>query len=79
MIRLAASSMFFHEYEPHEIFAAVEKAGADTIEFWMETPTFWMRGANVSELIELLDIYPAFAKIAMHAPVFELNPCSFNA
>jgi sugar phosphate isomerase/epimerase len=79
MIRLAASSMFFHEYEPQEIFAAVKKAGADTIEFWMETPTFWMRGAHVSELIELLDLYPAFAKIAMHAPVFELNPCSFNA
>ncbi|MCK9310343.1 MAG: sugar phosphate isomerase/epimerase [Candidatus Cloacimonetes bacterium] len=79
MIRLAASSMFFHEYEPQDIFAAVDKAGADTIEFWMETPTFWMRGANVSELIELLDLYPTFAKIAMHAPVFELNPCSFNA
>jgi len=78
MIRLAASSMFFHEYEPQEIFAAVDKAGADSIEFWMETPTFWMRGAHVSELIELLDLYPHFGKIAMHAPVFELNPCSFN-
>lgn len=70
--------MFFHEYEPQEIFAAVEKAGADTIEFWMETPTFWMRGAHVSELIELMHLYPHFGKIAMHAPVFELNPCSFN-
>ena len=79
MIRLAASSMFFHEYEPQEIFAAVEKAGADTIEFWMETPTFWMRGANVSELIEMMHLYPNFGHIAMHAPVFELNPCSFNS
>jgi sugar phosphate isomerase/epimerase len=78
MIRLAASSMFFHEYEPPEIFAAVNKAGADTIEFWMETPTFWMRGTRVSELIELMHLYPNFGMIAMHAPVFELNPCSFN-
>ena len=78
MIRLAASSMFFHEYEPQEIFAAVDNAGADTIEFWMETPTFWMRGAHVQELIDLLARYPHFQKIAMHGPVFELNPCSFN-
>ena len=78
MIRLAASSMFFHEYEPPVIFDAVEKSGADTIEFWMETPTFWMRGAPVSELKEQLRLHPKFAKIAMHAPVFELNPCSFN-
>lgn len=78
MIRLAASSMFFHEYEPQEIFAAVDTAGTDSIEFWMETPTFWMRGADVQELIDLLAHYPHFQKIAMHAPVFELNPCSFN-
>jgi sugar phosphate isomerase/epimerase len=78
MTRLAASSMFFHEYEPAEIFDAVDRAGADTIEFWMETPTFWMRGAHVSELKEQLRLHPKFAKIAMHAPVFEMNPCSFN-
>ncbi len=78
MIRLAASSMFLHEYEPQEIFAAVDNAGADTIEFWMETPTFWMRGAHVSELADLLTRYPHFGNIAMHGPVFELNPCSFN-
>lgn len=70
--------MFFHEYEPQEIFAAVDTAGADSIEFWMETPAFWMRGADAGELADLLGRYPHFRKIAMHAPVFELNPCSFN-
>ena len=78
MIRLAASSMFFHEYEPQDIFAAVDQAGTDTIEFWMETPTFWMRGSPASELVEQLRHFSHFSKIAMHAPVFDLNPCSFN-
>ena len=35
MILLGASSMFFHEYQPAEIFSAMDSAGLDHIEFWM--------------------------------------------
>lgn len=78
MIRIGASSMFLHEYQPQEIFAAMHTAGLDHIEFWMETPEFWMQGADVRVLEDLLGRYPEFAPLAMHAPVFDLNPCSFN-
>lgn len=78
MIRLGASSMFFHEYQPAEIFSAMDAAGLDHIEFWMETPEFWMQGADPSVLRDLMKQYPNLAPIAMHAPIFDLNPCSFN-
>ena len=78
MIRLGASSMFFHEYQPAEIFSAMYTAGLDHIEFWMETPEFWMQGADISVLENLIEQYPHLAPIAMHAPIFDLNPCSFN-
>ena len=63
--------MFFHEYEPQENFAAVNKAGADTIEFWMETPTFWLRGAHASEVADMMRIYPNLWEPSQcHAPRF---------
>ena len=78
MIRLGASSMFFHEYQPAEIFSAMDSARLDHIEFWMETPEFWMQGADPSVLRDLMTQHPCLAPIAMHAPIFDLNPCSFN-
>lgn len=78
MIRLGASSMFFHEYMSEEIFAAGRTAGLEYFEFWMETPEFWMRGADVDELLARKAQYPDLFPLAMHAPIFDLNPCSFN-
>ncbi len=78
MIRIGASSMFLHEYQPQDIFAAMNAAGLDHIEFWMETPEFWMQGADVRVLEDLLSRYQKFFPLAMHAPIFDLNPCSFN-
>lgn len=78
MIRIGASSMFLHEYQPTEIFAAMDRAGLDQIEFWMETPEFWMHGADSCILKDLLTQYPHFYPLAMHAPIFDLNPCSYN-
>ena len=70
--------MFFHSYKTTEIFAAMNTAGLDSMEFWMETPEFWMAGANIDELLEEKKRYPHLFPIAMHAPIFDLNPCSFN-
>ncbi len=78
MYKLEASSMFFHQYKTPEIFAAMRKAGLDSVEFWMETPEFWMAGADVDELLEEKRKHPNLFPIAMHAPIFDLNPCSFN-
>lgn len=78
MARLAASSMFFHEYPLDEIFASVEEAGLTGIEFWVETPHFWLRGLPFADLEAVVRAHPALAPITLHAPVLDLNPCSIN-
>jgi len=78
MVRLAVSSMFFHEYPVRDIFSLVAGSKADTLEFWIETPYFWLNGLSVEDLTAGLQEYPAYVPIALHAPVLDLNPCSIN-
>lgn len=78
MVRLAVSSMFFHEYPIDEIFASVDEAGLSGIEFWVETPHFWLRNLPTGELIAAIHAHPALAPITVHAPALDLNPCSIN-
>ena len=78
MCQLEASSMFFHPYSTAEIFSAMDIAKLDSVEFWMETPLFWMNGAHIEEILVERERYPHLFPIAMHAPIFDLNPCSFN-
>lgn len=78
MVRLAVSSMFFHEYPLDEIFASVEEAGLTGIEFWVETPHFWLRNMPPADLETAVRAHPSLAPITVHAPVLDLNPCSVN-
>jgi sugar phosphate isomerase/epimerase len=78
MIPVAASSMFFHEYPLDEIFDAVEAAGLDGIEFWLETPHFWLQGLPADELAAVIRSHPRISSLQIHAPVLDLNPCSIN-
>lgn len=78
MYKICASVMLFHDLNPPDIFSAMNKAGLDSLEFWMESPQFWMRGTNPEELLECRKQYPEMFPIAMHAPIFDLNPCSLN-
>jgi sugar phosphate isomerase/epimerase len=70
--------MFFHEYTTPEIFSFVERANLDAIEFWLETPHFWLRGLPVDEVIACLREHPRISTFTVHAPVLDLNPCSLN-
>jgi sugar phosphate isomerase/epimerase len=78
MVRIAVSTMFFHEYPLDEGFDAVERAGLDSIEFWVETPHFWLNGHPLGELHACLGDHPDFAPVNVHAPILDLNPCSVN-
>ena len=78
MVVFAVSSMFFHEYTTSEIFDFVAESGLDTIEFWLETPHFWLRDLPVDELFSCISSHPGFSPVTMHAPVLDLNPCSIN-
>jgi sugar phosphate isomerase/epimerase len=78
MVHIAVSTMFFHEYPLDEGFDAIERAGLDGIEFWVETPHFWLYGHPVAELRACLGDHPGFSPVNVHAPILDLNPCSVN-
>ncbi|MBP1929706.1 sugar phosphate isomerase/epimerase [Methanolinea mesophila] len=78
MVQFAVSSMFFHEYQVEEIFDFVQEAGLDTMEFWMETPHFWLRDMPVPELSSCIRDHPVLSPVTLHAPILDLNPCSIN-
>jgi sugar phosphate isomerase/epimerase len=71
-MNLLFSSMFFYEYSTEMIAKACEMAGFDGVEFWVETPHFW-----IDRSLEKLDCF-ADLKLAFHAPVLDLNPVSVN-
>jgi sugar phosphate isomerase/epimerase len=77
MVHFAVSSMFFHGYPLAEGFDHIEEIGFDAIEFWMETPYFWIRGCPVPELLSLVQAHAGLV-FTVHAPVLDLNPCSIN-
>ncbi len=78
MVQFAVSSMFFHEYPTDQIFDFVEEAGLTGIEFWIETPHFWVRDMPLDEIADCIRAHPRLAPITVHAPVLDLNPCSIN-
>jgi sugar phosphate isomerase/epimerase len=78
MTAYGVSSMFFHEYTSREIFSNVSKAGLDGIEYWLETPHFWLRDLPVEDVISCRKAHPEIATFSVHAPVLDLNPCSIN-
>lgn len=74
----AVSSMFFHEYSCDEIFSFVSAAGLHGLEFWPETPDFWLRHCPADEIFRCRKRYPNVGNITLHAPILDLNPCSIN-
>lgn len=78
MVSFSVASMFFHEYTLPEIFSFVSRSGLDGIEFWLETPHFWLRDMPVGEVVSCRRDHPELAAFTVHAPVLDLNPCSIN-
>jgi sugar phosphate isomerase/epimerase len=78
MVPLAVSSMFFHEYASPEIFNYVSRAGLDGIEYWLETPHFWLRDLPLEEVLACRKHHPEIPGFTVHAPILDLNPCSIN-
>jgi sugar phosphate isomerase/epimerase len=78
MVPFAVSSMFFHEYTTPEIFSYVSRSGLDGIEYWLETPHFWLRDLPVDEVVSCRANHPEIPSFTVHAPILDLNPCSIN-
>jgi sugar phosphate isomerase/epimerase len=78
MVHFSVSSMFFHEYQGDEIFTFIEESGLDGIEFWPETPDFWLRGLPIADLKRWIGDHPSITSYTVHTPILDLNPCSIN-
>jgi sugar phosphate isomerase/epimerase len=78
MVSFSVASMFFHEYTTPEIFSFVAQSGLDGMEFWLETPHFWLRDLPVEEVIAARKHHPELGTLTVHAPILDLNPCSIN-
>jgi sugar phosphate isomerase/epimerase len=78
MTAYGVSSMFFHEYTSQEIFSFTAQAGLDGIEYWLETPHFWLRDLPADEVIASRQAHPEITTLTVHTPVLDLNPCSIN-
>jgi sugar phosphate isomerase/epimerase len=70
--------MFFHEYTVNEIFSFVSQSGLNGIEFWLETPHFWLRDLPTDEVIACRHAHPEISTFTVHSPILDLNPCSIN-
>ena len=78
MVSFSVASMFFHEYTIPEIFSFVSRTGLDAMEFWLETPHFWLRDLPTDEVIACKNTHPELATLTVHSPILDLNPCSIN-
>ena len=78
MVSFSVASMFFHEYTIPEIFSFVSRTGLNAMEFWLETPHFWLRNLPVDEVIACRKNHPELATLTVHSPILDLNPCSIN-
>lgn len=78
-MQISCSSLFLWEYPVYDIMDILRKAGIDSVEFWVETPFFWVDRNDetaTAELVESISIMPKGC--TMHAPVMDLNPSSYN-
>ncbi|WP_321506864.1 sugar phosphate isomerase/epimerase [uncultured Methanoregula sp.] len=78
MVAYSVASMFFHEYTIEEIFSFVSRSGLNALEFWLETPHFWLRDLPVKEVLASKKAHPVLSLLTVHAPILDLNPCSIN-
>jgi len=78
MVHFAVSTMFFHEYPMEEIFSYILETGLDSVEFWMETPSYWLGGQPEEELVRCMREFPQLRSPTLHAPILDLNPTSIN-
>ncbi|AIY90572.1 sugar phosphate isomerase/epimerase family protein [Geoglobus acetivorans] len=66
------SSMFLYEYSLERLAEACKKAGYDGIEFWIETPHYWI-DRDFKKIEAISD-----SITSLHCAIFDLNPCSVN-
>lgn len=78
-MHLSCSSLFLWEYPVCDIMDILQKAGINSVEFWAETPFFWMDRNNETTVAQLIEAISVMTQgCTLHAPVMDLNPSSYN-
>jgi len=78
-MHLSCSSLFLWEYPVYDIMDILQKAGINSVEFWAETPFFWMDRNNETTVLQLIEAISIMSQgCTLHAPVMDLNPSSYN-
>lgn len=78
-MHLSCSSLFLWEYPLYDIMDILQKAGINSVEFWAETPFFWMDRNNETTVAQLIEAISVMTQgCTLHAPVMDLNPSSYN-
>lgn len=78
-MQISCSSLFTWEYSLNDIMDILLRAGIRSVEFWAETPLFWLNRNDltcVSKLRKTIALMPDGC--TLHAPVMDLNPSSYN-
>lgn len=78
-MRISCASLFLWEYNIYDIMEMLLEAGIESVEFWAETPFFWMsrnEETAIAGLVEALSMMPQGC--TLHAPILDLNPSSYN-
>jgi len=64
---------------PRERSSRLPQDRASTgVEYWLETPHFWLRDLPAAEVIAAKEAHPGIHTLTVHTPVLDLNPCSIN-
>lgn len=78
MTYLSCSSLFLWEYPLTEITAILREAGIRSIEFWPETPEFWLERDDKLRRAALTEALSTLEYVSIHTPILDLNPSSYN-
>ncbi|MCD4846488.1 MAG: sugar phosphate isomerase/epimerase [Methanosarcinales archaeon] len=78
-MRISCSSLFLWDYHTNEIIEILTRAGIDSIEFWPETPEFWMHRHEPDAIEQLKKTISVLTDhCTVHAPILDLNASSYN-
>ncbi len=78
-MKISCASLFLWEYSIYDIMKILIEAGIESVEFWAETPDFWIKRHDETSLVVLEEAVAMMpGGCTLHAPILDLNPASYN-
>jgi sugar phosphate isomerase/epimerase len=78
-MRISCSSLFLWDYSIDKIIEILALAGIESIEFWAETPEFWMHRYEPDAVYHLKETISTLTDhCTVHVPILDMNASSYN-